>query len=173
MEYLTRRFSMAASKTSFRYHPLCKSLKIVNLCFADDLILFSKGNIQSVQILKDIMNEFYATSGLAINTNKSQIYLGRVESKAKHEILREINLSEGKFSLKYLGIPLRPTKWKAEDCDVILKKIKQRLHSWASRHLSFAGRSQLIHSVLLGLRNYWMSIFILPQSITKEIENFC
>uniref|UniRef100_A0A803Q0X5 Reverse transcriptase domain-containing protein n=1 Tax=Cannabis sativa TaxID=3483 RepID=A0A803Q0X5_CANSA len=173
MEYLTRRLSMAASTPGFRYHPLCKSLKLVNLCFADDLILFSKGNIQSIQVLKDTLNEFHATTGLAINTNKSQIYLGGVESKAKHDILMEINLSEGKFPLKYLGVPLRPTKWKAEDCNVILKNIKQRLHSWASRHLSFAGRSQLIHSVLLGLRNYWMSIFILPQSITKEIEKLC
>uniref|UniRef100_A0A803PHR7 Reverse transcriptase zinc-binding domain-containing protein n=1 Tax=Cannabis sativa TaxID=3483 RepID=A0A803PHR7_CANSA len=35
------------------------------------------------------------------------------------------------------------------------------------------GRALLIHSVLLGLRNYWMSIFILPHSITKEIEKLC
>uniref|UniRef100_A0A803PD65 Reverse transcriptase domain-containing protein n=1 Tax=Cannabis sativa TaxID=3483 RepID=A0A803PD65_CANSA len=150
MEYSTRRLSMAANQSNF-----------------------SKVNIQSIQILKDVMNEFYATSGLAINTNKSQIYLGGVDNKAKHAIPREINLTEGKFRLKYLGVPLRPTKWRVEDCDVILKKIKPRLHNWASRHLSFTGRSQLIHSVLLGLHNHWMIIFILPQSITKKIEKLC
>uniref|UniRef100_A0A803Q992 Reverse transcriptase domain-containing protein n=1 Tax=Cannabis sativa TaxID=3483 RepID=A0A803Q992_CANSA len=35
------------------------------------------------------------------------------------------------------------------------------------------GRIQLIHSVLLGLRNYWMNIYILPQSIVKEVEKLC
>uniref|UniRef100_A0A803QFN4 Reverse transcriptase zinc-binding domain-containing protein n=1 Tax=Cannabis sativa TaxID=3483 RepID=A0A803QFN4_CANSA len=44
--------------------------------------------------------------------------------------------------MKYLGIPLRPTKWKAEDCGIIIKKITQRLHNWASKHLSFAGKIQ-------------------------------
>lgn len=68
---------------------------------------------------------------------------------------------------------MRPTKWKPEDCGVIVKKIKLRLHTWASRHLSYAGRIQLIHSVLFGLRNYWMSIFILPQSVVKEVEKLC
>ncbi|XP_062103908.1 uncharacterized protein LOC133815033 [Humulus lupulus] len=34
-------------------------------------------------------------------------------------------------------------------------------------------RMQLIHSVLFRLRNYWMSIFILPQSVIKEIERLC
>ncbi|XP_062089766.1 uncharacterized protein LOC133796312 [Humulus lupulus] len=48
-----------------------------------------------------------------------------------------------------------------------------RLHTWASRHLSYAGRTQIITSVLLGLRNYWMNIFLLPQSIVKEVDKLC
>ncbi|XP_062114026.1 uncharacterized protein LOC133825043 [Humulus lupulus] len=68
---------------------------------------------------------------------------------------------------------MRPTKWKEADCGEILKKIKLRLHTWRSRHLSYAGRIQLISSVLLGLRNYWMNIFLLPQSIIKEVDKLC
>ncbi|XP_060972533.1 uncharacterized protein LOC133038408 [Cannabis sativa] len=60
-----------------------------------------------------------------------------------------------------------------EDCGVIVDKIKKKLHTWATRHLSYAGRLQLIHTVLLGLRNYWMNIFVLPQSVIKEIEKHC
>uniref|UniRef100_A0A803PL93 Reverse transcriptase zinc-binding domain-containing protein n=1 Tax=Cannabis sativa TaxID=3483 RepID=A0A803PL93_CANSA len=79
----------------------------------------------------------------------------------------------GEFPLKYLGIPLRPTKWRLEDCGSILKKMKNKLHSWANKHLSYAGRVQLIHSTLIGLRNYWMRVFMLPQSVIKEIEKLC
>uniref|UniRef100_A0A803P5G6 Reverse transcriptase zinc-binding domain-containing protein n=1 Tax=Cannabis sativa TaxID=3483 RepID=A0A803P5G6_CANSA len=92
---------------------------------------------------------------------------------ALKNIINEFSFSSGSFPLKYLEVPLRPTRWKADDCVVILKKISQRLHSWSSRHLLFTGRVQLIHSVLLGLYNYWMSIFMLPQSVIKEVEKLC
>uniref|UniRef100_A0A803PQU7 Reverse transcriptase domain-containing protein n=1 Tax=Cannabis sativa TaxID=3483 RepID=A0A803PQU7_CANSA len=173
MEYLTRSLQLATSHSSFRYHPLCKGLKIINLCFADDLILFSKGSKSSVLVLKQVLEDFSLISGLHINSSKSQIYLGGVKSEEKQAIIDGFHLTEGTFPLKYLGVPLRPSKWKAGDCGIIVDKIKQRLHTWSSRHLSFAGKAQLIHSVLLGLRNYWMSIFVLPHSVTKEVEKLC
>ncbi|XP_062085566.1 uncharacterized protein LOC133791662 [Humulus lupulus] len=173
MDYLTRCFLHAALDSKFRYHPLCKSLKLINLCFADDLILLSKGSKQSIKVLKEVLDGFNNTTGLFINVSKSQIFFGGVDSREKREIIRDIYLAEDCFPLKYLGVPLRPTKWKAEDCGIIIKKIRLRLNTWGSRHLSFAGRVQLIHSVLLGLRNYWMSTFILPQSVSKEVEKLC
>ncbi|XP_062118969.1 uncharacterized protein LOC133832673 [Humulus lupulus] len=87
-----------------------------------------------------------------------------------HKTAIEINLAVGSFPLRYLGIPLRPTKWNHTDCETFIQKFRLKIQTWASRHLSFAGRIQLINSVLLGLRNYWMSIFILSQSVVKEVE---
>uniref|UniRef100_A0A803P4Q5 Reverse transcriptase domain-containing protein n=1 Tax=Cannabis sativa TaxID=3483 RepID=A0A803P4Q5_CANSA len=139
MKYLTRRLIMVANQSKFKYNPMCKSLKIISLYFAADLMLFSKGSLSSLQVIKSVLNEFEAASGLAINANKSQLYFGGVKAEEKQAMLREMNLLEGVYPLKYLGVPLRPTKWKAEDCGVIIKKIKQRLHTWATRHLSFAG----------------------------------
>ncbi|XP_062113366.1 uncharacterized protein LOC133824492 [Humulus lupulus] len=158
---------------SFRFHPMCKSLKLINLCFADDLILFCKGTHSAVFSLKIALDDFNSATGLTINSAKSQIFFGGVSSTMRNINSQEMNLMEGSFPLKYLGVPMRPTKWRHEDCDIILQKIRLRLNSWSSRHLSYAGRMQLIHSVLFGLRNYWMSIFILPQSVVKEIEKLC
>ncbi|XP_062085573.1 uncharacterized protein LOC133791669 [Humulus lupulus] len=170
MDYLTRSLQLAAQGSVFRYHPMCKSLQLISLCFADDLLLFCKGTLSTVKVLKNVIGEFSSVTRLQINESKSQIYFGGVSAVDKHQIAAEMNLSEGAFPLKYLGVPMRPTKWKHEDCDIIIQKIKMRLHTWASRHLSFASRIQLIHSVLFGLRNYWMSDFVLPQSIIKEVE---
>ncbi|XP_062081288.1 uncharacterized protein LOC133786089 [Humulus lupulus] len=111
--------------------------------------------------------------GLKANLSKSQVFFGGVSAAVKVQLLQILQLEEGTFPLKYLGIPMRPTKWKVADCGEILKKIKLRLHTWASRHLSYAGRTQLITSVLLGLRNYWMNIFLLPQSTVKEVDKLC
>ncbi|XP_060958295.1 uncharacterized protein LOC133030097 [Cannabis sativa] len=65
-----------------------------------------------------------------------QSLLWRVKEEDKQAMMTELALQEGTYTLKYLGVPLRPTKWKVEDCGVIIKKIKERLHTWATRHLS-------------------------------------
>ncbi|XP_062074810.1 uncharacterized protein LOC133778804 [Humulus lupulus] len=173
MEYLTQLLQLGAQQHDFRFHPLCKSLKIINLCFADGLIIFYKANRGSGQCVKKIFDDFCSSTGLKANLSKSQVYFGGVLNANKVNLLQVLQFEEGTFPFKYLGVPMRPKKWKAADCGVILRKIKLRLHTWASRHLSYAGRSQLIPSVLLGLRNYWMNIFLLPQSIVKEVDRLC
>uniref|UniRef100_A0A803P9Z7 Reverse transcriptase domain-containing protein n=1 Tax=Cannabis sativa TaxID=3483 RepID=A0A803P9Z7_CANSA len=142
---------------------------MLNGRFHDDLILFSKGSSSAVHHLKIALASFSDVTGLYPNKDKSLVYFGGVSLDEKEVILEDLQFSEGSFLLKYLRVPLRPTKWRREDCDAIIKKIKMRLVTWATRHLSYAGRIQLIHSVLFGLRNYWMSIFILPQSVIKEV----
>ncbi|KAM6553928.1 hypothetical protein CsatB_014690 [Cannabis sativa] len=173
MEYVTQLFQFTTKDSNFRYHPLCKGLNLINLCIANDLIILSKGTRQSLLVVKTILDEFSNTTGLLINPQKSHIYFGGVSNTEKEGIIADLSLVEGTFPLKYLGVPLRPTKWKVEDCGIIISKIKQSLYTWASRDLSHAGRTQLIHTILLGLRNYWMSIFVLPQSFTKEVKRLC
>ncbi|XP_062103567.1 uncharacterized protein LOC133814648 [Humulus lupulus] len=130
-------------------------------------------NTSSIHIIQQSLEGFSAASGLIINKSKSRAYFGGVSYQEKSGLLNILQLNEGEFPLTYLGLPLRPTKWKAMDCDLILKKIRQRLCVWASRNLSYAGQVQLIQSVLLGIRNYWMSSFLLPQSVLKEIDQLC
>ncbi|XP_062105011.1 uncharacterized protein LOC133816653 [Humulus lupulus] len=129
-----------------------------------------KGTLSAVRVFKVALEDFSAATWLSVNTSKSHIFFGGVNAPDRRIIAHEIQLSKGTFPLKYLGDPMRPTKWKHEDYEIIIQKIRLRLHTWASRHLSFAGRMQLIHSVLFGLRNYWMNIFLLPQSVVKEVE---
>ncbi|XP_062103697.1 uncharacterized protein LOC133814800 [Humulus lupulus] len=132
-----------------------------------------QGSQQAVHCVKAVLDNFTSVSGLSINSGKSQIFFGGVPNSERSKIAQDINHAEGSFPIKYLGVPMRPTKWKHSDCEVIIHKYRLKIQNWASMHLSFAGRIQLINSVLLGLRNYWMSIFVLPQSIIKEIEKLC
>lgn len=45
--------------------------------------------------------------------------------------------------------------------------------SWRKRSLSFAGRLQLIKSVISGIINFWSQAFILPMGCLDEIESIC
>ncbi|GKB56761.1 RNA-directed DNA polymerase, eukaryota, reverse transcriptase zinc-binding domain protein [Tanacetum coccineum] len=40
----------------FRYHAGCKDLQLTHLCFADDLMVFCNGDVQSISIVKKSLN---------------------------------------------------------------------------------------------------------------------
>ncbi|XP_062086176.1 uncharacterized protein LOC133792286 [Humulus lupulus] len=122
MEYLSRLLQFGAMQPTFWFHPMCKSLKIINLCFADDLVIFCKANYNSVQIIKQLFDEFCTSSGMKANLNKSQVFFGGISAQDKSQLQEVLHLEEGSFPLKYLGIPMRPTKWKEAGCGEILKK---------------------------------------------------
>lgn len=51
---------------------------IIQLSFADDLLLFSRGDTGSIKMLYDVFQELSLASGLVANSDKSSIYFGRV-----------------------------------------------------------------------------------------------
>jgi hypothetical protein len=51
-----------------------------------------------------------------------------------------------------------------------VSKITARIDSWLAQNLSFAGRLQLLSSVLLSLQVYWAKVFILPKNIISLLE---
>ena len=48
-----------------------------------------------------------------------------------------------------------------------------RINSWTARKLSYAGRAQLVQTVLFGVQAYWAQLFIFPAKIIKLIESMC
>ncbi|GJZ45128.1 pentatricopeptide repeat-containing protein [Tanacetum coccineum] len=60
------------SDGSFKYHPGCKDIQLTHLCFADDLMVFCNGDVQSMSIVKKSLNEFSNMSGLLPNLKKAQ-----------------------------------------------------------------------------------------------------
>ncbi|GJY76267.1 RNA-directed DNA polymerase, eukaryota, reverse transcriptase zinc-binding domain protein [Tanacetum coccineum] len=50
--------------SGFRFHHGCKELNITHLCFPDDLMAFCYGDVKSVRIVKETVEEFNKYSGL-------------------------------------------------------------------------------------------------------------
>ncbi|GJW79881.1 RNA-directed DNA polymerase, eukaryota, reverse transcriptase zinc-binding domain protein [Tanacetum coccineum] len=89
----------------FKYHWGCKKLGISHLCFVDDLLVLSHGDLESIMVIKKAMD-----------------------------------------------------------------LIKARVNSWKNKLLSYAGRLQLIASVLASMHIYWASAFRLPKAVIKDID---
>ncbi|KAL0290050.1 UNVERIFIED_CONTAM: Retrovirus-related Pol polyprotein from type-2 retrotransposable element R2DM, partial [Sesamum radiatum] len=123
----------------FLYHWRCTELKLFQLSFADDLLLLCKADVQS------------AASGL------------------RDSLLETLGFQEGHLPVRYLGLPLISARLSIADCQPLLQKIDSRIKGWEGVQLSFAGRVQLIKSVLVSLEVYWAMAFILPKGIINEM----
>ncbi|KAE8674186.1 Proteasome subunit alpha type-5 [Hibiscus syriacus] len=64
MNVLSKMLDLTASKCVFQYHPKCKRIGLTHLSFADDLLIFWKGTVNSVVGIHCVLQEFYKYSGL-------------------------------------------------------------------------------------------------------------
>ncbi|GJX80091.1 RNA-directed DNA polymerase, eukaryota, reverse transcriptase zinc-binding domain protein [Tanacetum coccineum] len=155
---------------NFKYHWRCDKLKITHLSFADDLMIFSSADLHSVKILSKALSEFSGVSGLVPNLDKSSVFFGNVPENLKSAILQLMPLSVGILPVKYLGLPLITSRLSKHHCSGLIDNVKKRLLNWKNKALSFAGRLQLLNSVVSSIQVYWASTFILPKAINAEVE---
>ncbi|KAJ0431881.1 putative RNA-directed DNA polymerase [Helianthus annuus] len=170
MEVLTLILQQVATNTSFKFHGKCSKQKIINILFADDLFLFSHGDSVSVKHLKLALDKFTQISGLVPSMPKSTVYFSNVTSAMKNQILNLLPFQEGSLPVRYLGVPLISTRLAARDCKILIERTQRRIDNWVTKSLSFAGRLQLINSVLAAMYSYWASVFLLPIGIVKDLE---
>ncbi|KAL0284968.1 UNVERIFIED_CONTAM: putative ribonuclease H protein [Sesamum radiatum] len=129
-----------------------------------------KCHVESVRSIKNILAEFEDMSGLKVNPNKSSIILSKAVRSERQEILEVLGFQEGSLPIKYLGVPLTASRLTIADCQPLLDKVSSRISGWSHLSLSFAGRVQVIKSVLSALHMYWGSVFILPKAVIKVLE---
>lgn len=136
---------------------------LTHLCFADDLIIFSNASPHSLRSSSVVLSEFYSLLGLLISYQKSELYCCKVLMDEQLSIANFLDMRLGTLPVSYLGVPLISGKLKNSDCQIHVNKITSRNNSWTSKFLSFAGRLQLIDSVINHTISYWLQIFILPK----------
>ncbi|XP_058747226.1 uncharacterized protein LOC131620243 [Vicia villosa] len=173
MEYLNRLLCQMQDNPKFHYHSKCKRIKLTNLIFADDLLLFARGDQGSVELLQHTLHTFLVSTGLKVNPSKSCIYFGGVPSSVKDAILHMTSYKEGSLPFKYLGVPITSRNLNVIHYMPLLDKLLSRINHWTSKLLSYAGRLQLIKSVLNAISSYWMQCFAFPKIVLKKIESLC
>lgn len=99
-----------------------------HLMFADETFLFCKAGIRSIKLLMETFVKFSKASGLNANANKSFLYIVRVNDHIKGHILRELEMEEGCFPFKYLGVPFHTIKLNSLEYQGLEDKIAMRLY---------------------------------------------
>lgn len=152
------------------YHWRCQNEEISHLCFADDLMVFSNGDLESIAIINNVLHIFQHLSGLTPNPAKSEVFILiiLVKETTKNQITNMLGYKEGKLPVRSLGVPQLTTKLKASDCKVLVDRKPSKLQHWTGRSLSYAGRLQLRNSILFSMQVYWAGFLILPGKVVKQ-----
>ncbi|PKI40209.1 hypothetical protein CRG98_039402 [Punica granatum] len=132
-----------------------------------------QGEPDSLKSIMEIFDRFYKMSGLKFNPAKSEILCGGIKREVVQKMLQISQFKLGTLPVQYLGVPLIPRRLTYNDCRPLIEKITQRIDNWASKKLSYAGRLQLIQSVVHSLVKFWCSAFILPKKVIRAVEQKC
>lgn len=127
MEYLNRILQRLNGKSDFNYHSKFGRIQLINLYFADDLLLFSRGNKKSVQMVMDMFAKFSKSTGLKVNPSKCKIYFGGVDSFTRDGIKQITRFDEGTVLFRYLIVPHTSKKLYLQHCMVPVDRIMIRI----------------------------------------------
>ncbi|XP_060195128.1 uncharacterized protein LOC132624352 [Lycium barbarum] len=95
VEYLQKEFDQLALNRACYFHPRCKRLGIIHICFAYDLLMFCRADLNSVRLLLDTLTRFALGFGLQANAEKSSVYVAGVSNYLNMDIIQAVGFSEG------------------------------------------------------------------------------
>lgn len=137
---------------------------ITYICFADDLMVLYHADIDLVRILWRALDAFVRLSGLAINQDKSFVYLLGVDDGLKIAFQDHLGLRLRALLVKYLSVLLITTILTHNDYIPLVEQIIFMIKLWTLTFLVYAGCLKLIKSVLFfhsGILVYYVYLTLL------------
>lgn len=140
------------------------------LQYVDDTIICLHHDLQKARNLKLLLYLCEMMAGLKINFNKNEIIMVNDHENMALTYAEIFNCQIGYFPIKYLGVPVSPSRLHVIDWLPLLEKNAKRLDIWKGSSMSIVGRSTLISSSLNNAPIYHMSIYLLPKTVIKELD---
>ncbi|VVB14456.1 unnamed protein product [Arabis nemorensis] len=112
-------------------------------------------------------------SGLALSVQKTTFFSSGLSDAEAMSISKSRGIARGLLPVRYLGVSLCTKKLDIIQCEPLLQRIKTRMTTWASKTLSYAGRLQILTSVIAGISGFWCSTFLLPKECIDKINSLC
>jgi mannosylglycoprotein endo-beta-mannosidase len=136
-ETLQRLVKCAAPEIA---HPVDSQAPGAVLQYADDTLILLKGDLHGVQVLKGILDDFAAATGLRINFSKSSAVPICMEDQLIAQCISALGCKQETFPQTYLGLPLSVNKLSVAAFDPCIAKVDRYLASWQASLLNTMGR---------------------------------
>ncbi|KAL8114965.1 hypothetical protein AgCh_021696 [Apium graveolens] len=151
---------------------ICKQAPTINhMLFADDSYVYCKANKEEADKVRELLGSFERATGQQVNYGKSSIFFSsNVVSSDKMELCGQLQMQEANERSTYLGLPTMLGRNKSALMGYLKERIDSRIRSWEEGFISRSGKEVLIKNVAQALPSYAMSVFLLPQGITNDME---
>lgn len=74
MDYFTRVLNKKSAQ-GFTFHKKCRELQLSHLCFVNDLMVFTNGDVDSIKIVKGVLDHLHDVSALKPNNKKKVLFV--------------------------------------------------------------------------------------------------
>ena len=138
--------------------------------YVDDTLLIVPAVDSQLLALKEMLQDFRASTGLRVNFHKSCILPINVDEAETARLAAIFGCQVGTLPFTYLGLPVGTTKPRIQDLIPVVDRVERRL-SASSCLLNQGARLQLLPSVFSSLPIYFLCSLCLPAGIIKKIEN--
>ena len=151
---LTKLLNQAAVDIKLGYHSRCQEEKLTHLSFAADILVLTDGTSTSLFGVIDVFKDFALMSGLHINPTKSTLFSTGGEANQLVQAVHGVGIQSGTLPIRYLGLSLTTKALTRLDYEPLINRIRNQLLLWSHKSLSYAGRLQLIKSVITSMVNF-------------------
>ncbi|GJU59230.1 RNA-directed DNA polymerase, eukaryota, reverse transcriptase zinc-binding domain protein [Tanacetum coccineum] len=107
---------------------------------------------------------------ISLWVQRNATYTDVINEGLKRDLLTVLPFKCGTLPMKYLGVPLVAKRHGVNDCKSLIENVEKWISSWRNRLLPYAGRIQLIASVLSSMQQYWASDYMIPSSVFKDLN---
>ncbi|XP_039028329.1 uncharacterized protein LOC120162226 [Hibiscus syriacus] len=106
MNILSRMLNLADGRGMFGFHPKCRKIGLTHLS-TDYLMIFCKGNIESIIGVLTILDHFYEVSELKLNPSKCEIFAMGIPLRTIEDLQQIIGFHIGSLHVHYLASILK------------------------------------------------------------------
>jgi hypothetical protein len=118
-----------------------------------------------------LLTLFGEVSGLMTNFQKSMIVPICCQGLPLDDILSCFLARRATFPIRYLGLPLTPTRLRKGHFQFLVDKVLNKLSSWNGRNFSVAGRLTLVKTVLISQPIYLLTALNAPKATISILDS--
>ncbi|XP_026399726.1 uncharacterized protein LOC113295610 [Papaver somniferum] len=141
-----------------------------HLFFADDIMIFCKGNVKSVRNMVSLLEKYHRVSGQTVCRKKSKIYYDGGSLSRWRTIVDFLGMSLASFPDRYLGVQIMPGAVRYRHICTVIDKVKNQLVVWKGKMLSFQDRVVLVKTVIASYSIHNMAVYKWPLKFIQQCE---
>jgi hypothetical protein len=167
LQQIIKRFS----REGHLLHPIIDDTPCPIIQYANDTLILIQGCPDQARLLKEILDTFSASIGLAINYDKSTFLPLNLDPDEQSLISNILDCHIAAFPQTYLGLPLSNSKLPRRALSPILPSFDNRVDTLSTKGASSRGRLTLTKSILSAISAHFLARIKAPKWFYKEVDS--